>query len=383
MNWAGAWPSLRLHDRLGNLALVGLTLAGAFELTTNSAKAQSAPSTLEQQCFDSVQGNVAWNPQGNRNWNPNNIRSLCGGTTNPAATITCFSSKIQANMPWDQAIAACKSQTGGGAQPSDAAAAARSAEAAAGINGRTATLVVFGPPGGQKRGDYRQIGPGQWAETSADGVPHFQFRETGRDDWSVYLVDGSRGVKIQLDMYTRQVKYDDGRSPQRPLYHVQSASAAPAGGSPMPIDPNAAAQPMQPIQPMAPQPMQTAVAAQTMQPPAPGGGGQIDPSRVVLRSGPVNDANDAAAKCSGICQAYQGYSGHFAITNPPNLGVCQCNAVPLAGIKANEIATQVIQTNDDAAKVCPAACQWYGGGDGTWRKLSDGTSICGCVQALQ
>jgi hypothetical protein len=139
------------------------------------------------------------------------------------------------------------------AQPAPAAAnaEARAAEAAAGVNGRTATLVLFGPPGGQKRGDYRQIGPGQWAETGPDGSVRFQYVETKRDDWSVYLLDRSRSVKIQLDLFTRQVKYDDGSSPQRPLYHVQSAMAA--GGSHN-IAQAPVAQPMQP--PAPPQSMQ-------------------------------------------------------------------------------------------------------------------------------
>jgi hypothetical protein len=391
--WHRGW----CRSLLGSTELAAMSIgAASLALIPDLANAQLVPvPSMEQVCFDLVQGKIPWNMQGNTTWNPHNIRSLCGGTTNPPATIACFTSKIAMNVPWNQAIAACKSQTagggqppvggaqppGGGAQASEAAAAARSAEAAAGINGHTATLVVFGPPGGQKRGDYRQIGPGQWAETSADGVTHFQFQETGRDDWSVYLLDNSRGVKVQLDLYTRQVKYDDGHSPQRVLYRVQSASAVPAGGSPVPNVAQAATQPMQA---MAPQPMQTAAAPQSMQPAAAAGGGsQIDPSRVVLRSGPVNDANDAAAKCSAICQPYQGYSGHFAITNPPNLGVCQCNAQPLSGVKPNEIAASPMQTNADAARVCPTACQWYGGGDGTWHQLSDGTSVCGCVQAVQ
>ena len=67
-------------------------------------------------------------------------------------------------------------------------------------------------------------GPGRWDETASDGES-FTFKETKRDDGSVYLTDASRGVKMQLDLRRKQVYYADGDSKQRPLYPITGVSA--------------------------------------------------------------------------------------------------------------------------------------------------------------
>lgn len=66
-----------------------------------------APSTLEQRCFDLVQGRVPYNLSGSTNWNSSNIDLLCGGTPNPLATIACFSRGIDDGDLWPAAIDAC------------------------------------------------------------------------------------------------------------------------------------------------------------------------------------------------------------------------------------------------------------------------------------
>jgi hypothetical protein len=94
-------------------------------------------------------------------------------------------------------------------------------------NGRNVKMVAFGA-NGSELGLYRLAGPGgQWAETGADhGQIRFRFRETGRDDWSVYLNDASRGVNIQLDLHTKKVKFSDRENPtQRELYSILNADA--------------------------------------------------------------------------------------------------------------------------------------------------------------
>ena len=360
----------------GSAALVLFAIAGP--LAPLPALAQSTP--LEQQCAASVQDQVPYDQGGDKHWNPKNINRLCSGTTNPQATISCFTSQIQNGIPWTKAIPACANSafaSAGGA--SNGFGPGRDAEAAAGINGQTANFVVFGQSG-QKLGDYRELAPSQWAETDANGNAHFYFRETNRDQWSIYLSDPSRRVKIQLDLFTRQVKYSDAHSPQRPLYDVFAATV-----NHPPVDPQASAAPA-PQASGGPsayvQPPSAPVPAQAPAPAA--AAGTVDSSHVVLRVGAVNDANDAGAKCAAICQPYQGYSGRFAITNAPNLAVCQCNATPLAGMKANEIAVPgTIQSDSAAGQLCPTACQYYGGGDGTWRTVNGGVSVCGCAQAVQ
>jgi hypothetical protein len=50
---------------------------------------------------------VAWDSAGDKHWDDPNLKSLCTGTANAAATVKCFSSKISSGMTWDQAIPAC------------------------------------------------------------------------------------------------------------------------------------------------------------------------------------------------------------------------------------------------------------------------------------
>lgn len=73
----------------------------------SSTKAQTA---LEQQCFDGVQGKVAYNQAGNKSWSPENIQRLCRGTTNPSNTIACFQAQIKQHNDWSRGINACQSK---------------------------------------------------------------------------------------------------------------------------------------------------------------------------------------------------------------------------------------------------------------------------------
>ena len=108
--------------------------------------AGSASATPETDCFDLVQGNIAWNYTGTTTWAPANIQNLCqgtsvatepaycfdqvmhgginwgGGTTwewenalnlckgsnNAAATISCFQGHLAGGMAWQQAIDQCQ-----------------------------------------------------------------------------------------------------------------------------------------------------------------------------------------------------------------------------------------------------------------------------------
>jgi hypothetical protein len=66
---------------------------------------------------------------------------------------------------------------------------------------------------------------GAWVEQGNDGAT-FNFVEDGRDDWSVYLSDASRGVRLQIDIHRKLVLYADQGAPNmRPLYPITSASA--------------------------------------------------------------------------------------------------------------------------------------------------------------
>lgn len=87
------------------------------------------------------------------------------------------------------------------------------------VNGRNVLSVLM--PSGQ----YRMTGAGTWVEQGNNGGT-FNFVEENRDDWSVYLLDGSRGVHLQLDLHRRQVFYSDASAPNmRLLYAITGMSA--------------------------------------------------------------------------------------------------------------------------------------------------------------
>ena len=86
-------------------------------------------------------------------------------------------------------------------------------------NGRNVTVVQF------SGGSFEQITSNQWQEFGAESnAPRFTFQETHRDDWSVYLLDQSRQVRIQLDLHRRWIRYADQAAPNyRDLYQVTGA----------------------------------------------------------------------------------------------------------------------------------------------------------------
>ena len=77
----------------------------------------NAQTPAEQQCFDLVQGKVAYDQQGNKSWNPDNIRALCTGTVSPQTTVDCFTGQIAAGVTWSPAIQACRANPTGTQTP--------------------------------------------------------------------------------------------------------------------------------------------------------------------------------------------------------------------------------------------------------------------------
>jgi hypothetical protein len=66
-----------------------------------------AVTALEQQCYDAVQGKVAWNRSGGRQWQEPNLRNLCRGTVDPSATVACFQAEVQKGYDWTVGIVSC------------------------------------------------------------------------------------------------------------------------------------------------------------------------------------------------------------------------------------------------------------------------------------
>lgn len=75
------------------------------------------------------------------------------------------------------------------------------------INGKNASSVVFSQ-GGTDVGTFTQMaGTKNWTENTMSGQARFNYQETGRDEWSVYLYDATRKVRIALDLFQKKVKY--------------------------------------------------------------------------------------------------------------------------------------------------------------------------------
>lgn len=72
-------------------------------------------------------------------------------------------------------------------------------------------------------GSFRQTGDRAWAEYDRSGRATFTFTEVGRDDWSVYLDDPSRGVQVQIDLHRDWLTYGTGGGPRSDLYAITSA----------------------------------------------------------------------------------------------------------------------------------------------------------------
>ena len=87
-------------------------------------------------------------------------------------------------------------------------------------DGFTTTRVFYNKPNGQvfQNGGFVQINKTQWSENNEDGS--FIFDEYFRDDWSIYLRDESRGVNIQLDMWTNEIQYSDDEGNAFFLYKI-------------------------------------------------------------------------------------------------------------------------------------------------------------------
>jgi hypothetical protein len=90
------------------------------------------------------------------------------------------------------------------------------------VNGQNVALVEV------PNAEYVMVERAKWVKQGANGE-HFEFTEDGRDEWSVYLTDASRGVKLQLDLFQKQV-YLLGPQQKRPVFPIVNVSATVRGG---------------------------------------------------------------------------------------------------------------------------------------------------------
>ncbi len=99
------------------------------------------------------------------------------------------------------------------------------------VKGRNVSRVMF------HGGSFKQSGWREWQETGAQGRVRFNFTETARDEWSVYLFDRSRNVAVQLDLHRRKISVGNGNQPKADFYNITSVAANPNLGSNQPQQP--------------------------------------------------------------------------------------------------------------------------------------------------
>jgi len=75
------------------------------------------------------------------------------------------------------------------------------------------------------QGSYRQGDGRNWGEYDLKGQKTFSFVEEARDEWSVYLFDPARNVRVQIDLYRKKIRYAANGAPYTDLYDVVGATA--------------------------------------------------------------------------------------------------------------------------------------------------------------
>lgn len=98
---------------------------------------------------------------------------------------------------------------------------------AATTNGYNANVVNY--LNGGRPASYHQVGTKTWEERGPRGSKRM-FKETHRDEWSIYLYDAPQKTSLQLDLHRKKVGYKDSNNPtQRDIYNITSASSKLSG----------------------------------------------------------------------------------------------------------------------------------------------------------
>ena len=90
------------------------------------------------------------------------------------------------------------------------------------VNGYMLTEAAFA----EGKARFVSTDDGLWTEYGGDGEPLAVFKEEGRDDWSVYLFDAGRNLRIQLDVWRRMVGISVDGKPMEDFHPITRVSAA-------------------------------------------------------------------------------------------------------------------------------------------------------------
>ena len=102
-------------------------------------------------------------------------------------------------------------------------------ETAEPVKGPNVTEVAFGE-GDVTRGHFVQVGDKTWNRLNPDRSVVSSFTETGRDEWSVYLIDASGTISAHINLWTKVVTLGS-----ETLGSVLNTSSAPIAVPPPPV----------------------------------------------------------------------------------------------------------------------------------------------------
>ncbi|WDA42837.1 MAC/perforin domain-containing protein [Erythrobacter sp. BLCC-B19] len=113
-----------------------------------------------------------------------------------------------------------------------APAAAPVAAQEAGVNGTNVARVEF------NQGRVIQKAAAKvWVEYDPAGNAAFRFEERGRDEWSVYLYDPSRNMRLAVDLHTRTLSIDLASGERQVIGTITGASVTPRTAARQPAQP--------------------------------------------------------------------------------------------------------------------------------------------------
>ena len=92
------------------------------------------------------------------------------------------------------------------------------AAAQAEANGRNTNFVRF------DGGSFERTHTGEWHEFgNGSNEVRYRWRETGRDDWSIYFRDDSRAMNMQIDMHRDWIRLEWQGHPMQDQYRIIEA----------------------------------------------------------------------------------------------------------------------------------------------------------------
>lgn len=174
-------------------------------------------------------------------------------------------------------------------------------------------------------GSFRKQPGGDWVELDASGRTAFNFQETGRDDWSVYLNDTSRDVQLQLDLHRRKVTYGTNGGAKSDLYDIIEVSGAIRPTQQPKANPPAQ-RPQNTSYPAPNQriPVPTPTQRAPNNPYPPQNTSQSGARTRNVNAGPIWDQRDAELKCPVAAHAVNGrWTGGWRTTVTGKMSVCE------------------------------------------------------------